>query len=130
MDNFKITACICGFKEKERGPVLTSKPHYNILLPYITDLFQDISDTTLSQGNMSTDSTSLSTCCYRFYYKRVTPNPHNPDLQGAPKLKRQKFGTESFEKCVQSRDPQCTYTTGSTYDLTIPYFCGHEEWCM
>jgi dermatan/chondrotin sulfate uronyl 2-O-sulfotransferase UST len=66
----------------------------------------------------------------RFYYRRVTPNPHNPDLQGAPTFKPQKFGTETFDQCVQSGDPQCTYTTGSTYDLTIPYFCGQEEWCM
>jgi len=33
---------------------------------------------------MSTGSTSFSTYCYRFYYRRVTPNPLNPDLQGAP----------------------------------------------
>jgi hypothetical protein len=26
MDNFKITTRICGFTEKKRGPVLTSKP--------------------------------------------------------------------------------------------------------
>ncbi|GFG32926.1 hypothetical protein Cfor_10405, partial [Coptotermes formosanus] len=65
-----------------------------------------------------------------FYYRLITPNPHNPDLESAPTLKPQKSGTGSFDQCVQSGDPQCTYMTGQKYDLTIPYFCGQEEWCM
>uniref|UniRef100_A0A1B6DBH8 Sulfotransferase domain-containing protein n=1 Tax=Clastoptera arizonana TaxID=38151 RepID=A0A1B6DBH8_9HEMI len=67
----------------------------------------------------------------RFYYSRVTPNPLNPDLHGIPLL-RKKFldRTKSFEQCVKSEDPECSFETGKSYDLTIPYFCGHEEWCM
>jgi hypothetical protein len=72
----------------------------------------------------------ISICCCRFYYRLITPNPHNPDLESAPTLKPQKSGTGSFDQCVQSGDPQCTYMTGQKYDLTIPYFCGQEEWCM
>jgi len=35
----------------------------------------------------------------------------------------------TFEECADSTDPECSYVTGSHYDLQIPYFCGHEEHC-
>ncbi|XP_071444380.1 heparan sulfate 2-O-sulfotransferase 1-like [Hetaerina americana] len=39
--------------------------------------------------------------------------------------------TETFEECVKSGvDENCAFETGKMYDLTIPYFCGHEKWCM
>ncbi|KDR15463.1 uronyl 2-sulfotransferase-like [Zootermopsis nevadensis] len=65
----------------------------------------------------------------RFYYARVTPNPRSPDLQDAPQLKSKEFRSKSFDDCVQSGDPECAYNAGKTYDLTIPYFCGHQDWC-
>ncbi|PNF18543.1 hypothetical protein B7P43_G08508 [Cryptotermes secundus] len=66
----------------------------------------------------------------RFYYARATPNPRNPDLRGAPTFKPKKFGAQSFDECVHSGDPQCTFKTGKIYDLSIPYFCGHHGWCI
>jgi hypothetical protein len=67
---------------------------------------------------------------YRFYYARVTRNPRNPDLRAAPPLKAKQAGTQSFDECVRSGAAQCTYKTGKAYDLSVPYFCGHHEWCM
>ncbi|XP_049829942.1 uronyl 2-sulfotransferase-like [Schistocerca gregaria] len=66
----------------------------------------------------------------RFYYARVTPDPRNPDLHYAPPRLNKNFISSNFDECVALQDPECTFETGQPYDLTIPYFCGHEEWCM
>jgi dermatan/chondrotin sulfate uronyl 2-O-sulfotransferase UST len=34
-----------------------------------------------------------------------------------------------FEECVASGAAACRFVAGHSYDLTIPYFCGHEEYC-
>jgi hypothetical protein len=66
---------------------------------------------------------------HRFYYARATPNPRNPDIAGAPPLKRKEFKIMNFEECVKRNDPECIFKTGQNYDLTIPYFCGHHDYC-
>ena len=38
-------------------------------------------------------------------------------------------GPGLFEKCVAAEGVQCRLLQGQPYDLTIPYFCGHEKWC-
>lgn len=119
---------ICQFKEKVRALILTSK--FVSIFCYSNTCGSGHFSHHVVRRNMLTDWSLLSTCCCRFYYGRVTPNPHNPDLRSAPTLKPKKSGTGSFDECVQSGDPHCTYTTGSDYDLTIPYFCGQEKWCM
>ncbi|KAJ9587280.1 hypothetical protein L9F63_019194 [Diploptera punctata] len=65
----------------------------------------------------------------RFYYARATPNPRNPDIVGAPPFKAKKFKSKDFEECVRTEDPECIFKTGQSYDLTIPYFCGHQDYC-
>ncbi|XP_076366493.1 uncharacterized protein LOC143255146 isoform X3 [Tachypleus tridentatus] len=37
---------------------------------------------------------------------------------------------QDFEECVRTGDPECSFITGQSYDLAIPYFCGHKEECM
>ncbi|PSN39230.1 hypothetical protein C0J52_24161 [Blattella germanica] len=66
----------------------------------------------------------------RFYYARATPDPHNPDIKGAPKVTQKHFNSKDFEECVNTEDPECVYRTGHSYDLTIPYFCGHHDYCI
>ncbi|XP_066996205.2 heparan sulfate 2-O-sulfotransferase pipe [Anabrus simplex] len=66
----------------------------------------------------------------RFYYMRVTPNPRNPDIKAAPVHHTIHSSSRTFSECVLSGDPECTFVTGKPYDLSIPYFCGQEEWCM
>ncbi|KAL0272168.1 UNVERIFIED_CONTAM: hypothetical protein PYX00_005247 [Menopon gallinae] len=67
----------------------------------------------------------------RFYYKRVTPNPNNPDVKrmklDQKKVPMSKF--TSFEECVSHKDPECTFLSGYSYDLAIPYFCGQHHRC-
>ncbi|XP_069691141.1 uronyl 2-sulfotransferase-like [Periplaneta americana] len=65
----------------------------------------------------------------RFYYARVTRNPRNPDLHKVPTIKPRKFSTNNFDQCVQLQHPECIFKSGKIYDLTIPYFCGHYDWC-
>ncbi|XP_046400293.1 uronyl 2-sulfotransferase-like [Ischnura elegans] len=56
----------------------------------------------------------------RFYYARELNKGMNYDSKH-----------QTFEDCVLSQvDHNCIFETGRMYDLTIPYFCGHEKWCM
>ncbi|XP_059473937.1 heparan sulfate 2-O-sulfotransferase 1-like [Neocloeon triangulifer] len=43
-------------------------------------------------------------------------------------LKKRKEA-QQFEDCVGSGAPDCNFVAGHLYDLTIPYFCGHESFC-
>ncbi|KAG8231839.1 hypothetical protein J437_LFUL008609 [Ladona fulva] len=56
----------------------------------------------------------------RFYYaKELNEFPGRKDAY------------KSFEECVESgKDMNCRFIDGEMYDLSIPYFCGHEKWCM
>ena len=68
---------------------------------------------------------------FRFYYGRATPNPLNPDLKAAPGVIKPRFAAiKDFEECVAIADPECNFKTGKLYDLSIPYFCGHNKRCM
>lgn len=66
----------------------------------------------------------------RFYYSRITPNPLNPDLQKATSVKPPYHTVQTFEECVLTEDPECNFQSGQLYDLTVPYFCGHDRSCM
>ncbi|KAG5891841.1 hypothetical protein JTB14_030147 [Gonioctena quinquepunctata] len=35
-----------------------------------------------------------------------------------------------YYKCLTSKQNNCNFKTGETYDLSIPYFCGHDPRCM
>ncbi|KAK8728969.1 hypothetical protein OTU49_008905, partial [Cherax quadricarinatus] len=35
----------------------------------------------------------------------------------------------TLEDCLLAASEECTFITGHHYDLTIPYFCGHQEYC-
>ncbi|XP_042211911.1 uronyl 2-sulfotransferase-like [Homarus americanus] len=63
----------------------------------------------------------------RFYYARVTPRPGAmtpPNYHPAPMPRH-----ATLEECVLSGSEECNFLTGHHYDLTIPYFCGHHEYC-
>ncbi|XP_054256845.1 uronyl 2-sulfotransferase-like [Macrosteles quadrilineatus] len=66
----------------------------------------------------------------RFYYSRITPSPLNPDLHNIKPPKPRHKTVQSFEECVLTSDPECSFETGHLYDLAIPYFCGHDKSCM
>ncbi|KAL1132820.1 hypothetical protein AAG570_010772 [Ranatra chinensis] len=61
---------------------------------------------------------------------RAIPNPNNPDMKLAPKVQRRNQLIRDIEYCFSIKDPECTFENGQFYDLTIPYFCGHNKWCM
>ncbi|XP_063238559.1 heparan sulfate 2-O-sulfotransferase hst-2-like [Bacillus rossius redtenbacheri] len=68
----------------------------------------------------------------RYYYARATANPRNPDLKAAPTQatpRRRPDDDGSFEACVAEQRAECSFAAGRHYDLAIPYFCGHEEFC-
>ncbi|XP_018561941.1 uronyl 2-sulfotransferase-like [Anoplophora glabripennis] len=35
-----------------------------------------------------------------------------------------------YSKCLMRKKNNCNFKNGKTYDLTIPYFCGHDPRCM
>lgn len=35
-----------------------------------------------------------------------------------------------LEMCVLHKNSECNFVDGHEYDLTIPYFCGHEKQCL
>ncbi|KAG0715367.1 Heparan sulfate 2-O-sulfotransferase pipe [Chionoecetes opilio] len=63
----------------------------------------------------------------RFYYARVTPRPGAPTPPGFTRPPLPRY--TSLEECMHHQDPQCTFQPGLSYDLTIPYFCGHQDFC-
>ncbi|XP_042887556.1 heparan sulfate 2-O-sulfotransferase pipe-like [Penaeus japonicus] len=63
----------------------------------------------------------------RFYYSRVTPRPGAVTPAGYHLPAPPRFST--LEECVAAHDPECVFISGQKYDLSIPYFCGHEEYC-
>ncbi|XP_050730349.1 heparan sulfate 2-O-sulfotransferase pipe-like isoform X1 [Eriocheir sinensis] len=63
----------------------------------------------------------------RFYYARVTPRPGAATPPGYTRPAPPRY--TSLEECLQHHDPECTFLPGHMYDLTIPYFCGHKEFC-
>ncbi|KAK4313053.1 hypothetical protein Pmani_015574 [Petrolisthes manimaculis] len=63
----------------------------------------------------------------RFYYARVTPPPGAATPSGYHPPPQPPYTT--LEECVNNQGSQCTYITGQQYDLTIPYFCGHQQFC-
>lgn len=73
------------------------------------------------------DSTLHSLSSFRFYYARVTPRPGAPTPPGYTRPTPPRY--TSLEECLQHHDPECTFLPGHMYDLTIPYFCGHKEFC-
>lgn len=70
---------------------------------------------------------------FRFYYKKVTPNPRDPDQKLAPNVINkldEKYSRQSLEDCVNGKEKECVFVNGLPYDLTIPYFCGQDSRCM
>ncbi|XP_063590489.1 uronyl 2-sulfotransferase-like [Penaeus indicus] len=63
----------------------------------------------------------------RFYYSRVTPRPGAMTPAGYHLPPPPRYST--LEDCVAAHDPECTFVSGQQYDLSIPYFCGHEDYC-
>ncbi|XP_069989577.1 heparan sulfate 2-O-sulfotransferase pipe [Penaeus vannamei] len=63
----------------------------------------------------------------RFYYARVTPRPGAVTPSGYHLPPPPRHAT--LEECVAAHDPECTFVSGRLYDLSIPYFCGHEDYC-
>lgn len=63
----------------------------------------------------------------RFYYARATPRPGAATPPGYSSSASPRY--TSLEECLQYQDPECIFLTGHHYDLTIPYFCGHEDFC-
>ncbi|XP_063845183.1 heparan sulfate 2-O-sulfotransferase pipe-like isoform X1 [Scylla paramamosain] len=63
----------------------------------------------------------------RFYYARATPRPGAATPPGYTSPAPPHY--TSLEECLRYQDPECTFLTGHHYDLTIPYFCGHEDFC-
>ena len=61
----------------------------------------------------------------RFYYHRITPKPGRQ----IPNI-RNYTSYENFVDCVYKKGDDCTFVDGKPYDLSIPYFCGHEYECM
>ncbi|CAG0917928.1 unnamed protein product [Notodromas monacha] len=54
----------------------------------------------------------------RFYYSRATSRNQT------------RLHDTSFEACVAQGMPECRFLDGESYDLTIPYFCGHHDDCL
>ncbi|KAF4525737.1 hypothetical protein B566_EDAN001997 [Ephemera danica] len=50
----------------------------------------------------------------RFYYADLKGRTRDPQM---------------FEDCVELENEDCRLLRGHAYDLTIPYFCGHDLWC-
>ncbi|XP_075220146.1 uronyl 2-sulfotransferase homolog pip-like isoform X2 [Lycorma delicatula] len=78
-----------------------------------------------------------------YYYHHTTPTPasrytstsssvKNPNskISISWRTKLHYAVVREFEKCVKRDDPNCIYNDGEMYDLTIPYFCGQDEFCM
>ncbi|XP_076304948.1 uronyl 2-sulfotransferase-like isoform X2 [Tachypleus tridentatus] len=68
----------------------------------------------------------------RFFFWRM-PNIHVYEelkVAGKVKMDKQTWLKKDFKECVLKSDPECTFISGQPYDLTIPYFCGHEDECM
>lgn len=63
----------------------------------------------------------------RFYYARVTPRPGAATPPGYKWPDPPKYAT--LEDCILDHGGECTFLTGHRYDLTIPYFCGHQDYC-
>ncbi|XP_064105763.1 heparan sulfate 2-O-sulfotransferase pipe-like [Macrobrachium nipponense] len=63
----------------------------------------------------------------RFYYARVTPRPGLNTPPGYRRSKPPKYAT--LEECILDHGSECAFITGHHYDLSIPYFCGHHEYC-
>ncbi|XP_047476009.1 heparan sulfate 2-O-sulfotransferase pipe-like [Penaeus chinensis] len=63
----------------------------------------------------------------RFYYSRVTPRPGAMTPAGYHLPPPPRYS--ALEECVAAHDPECTFVSGQQYDLSIPYFCGHENYC-
>ncbi|XP_022254610.1 heparan sulfate 2-O-sulfotransferase pipe-like isoform X2 [Limulus polyphemus] len=68
----------------------------------------------------------------RFYFWRVPGIPVFEELKSAGKvnISKREWMKKDFEQCVRTGDPECLFITGQSYDLAIPYFCGHKEECM
>lgn len=66
----------------------------------------------------------------RFYYARATPRPggYSPSWS-ASDPPREVPPYSSLEECIESGHDLCTFIPGRHYDLSIPYFCGHEPYC-
>ncbi|XP_071549761.1 uronyl 2-sulfotransferase homolog pip-like isoform X2 [Panulirus ornatus] len=63
----------------------------------------------------------------RFYYARATPRPGAATPRGYQPATPPQHAT--LEECFFSQGDDCTFHPGNHYDLTIPYFCGHEDYC-
>ncbi|XP_074028425.1 uronyl 2-sulfotransferase homolog pip isoform X2 [Leptinotarsa decemlineata] len=44
--------------------------------------------------------------------------------------KNKEFKYDYYYKCLMSKQNNCNFRNGQTYDLSIPYFCGHNPRCM
>ena len=55
----------------------------------------------------------------RFYYARL-----RPELRDSIDS-----SLVDIDECLRAKGAECQFLPGHSYDLTIPYFCGHEDFC-
>ncbi|XP_076028690.1 uronyl 2-sulfotransferase homolog pip-like [Oratosquilla oratoria] len=67
----------------------------------------------------------------RFYYARATPRPDLVFPKGVspPPAAWSPPQYSTLEECVRNQDSECIFLAGHEYDLSIPYFCGHQQFC-
>lgn len=64
----------------------------------------------------------------RYFYHHIGFSEEYDKLK--PNMTRDEWKRQYYERCVRERDPLCEFVAGESYDLTIPYFCGHHPRCM
>uniref|UniRef100_T1J8P8 Sulfotransferase domain-containing protein n=1 Tax=Strigamia maritima TaxID=126957 RepID=T1J8P8_STRMM len=63
----------------------------------------------------------------RFFYHHIGyTDLYKKEFNVSKKEWKKRF----FQECVSRGEPLCQFIPGHKYDLSIPYFCGHNPECM